>query len=265
MNAQNHRTGRQKQQCFEEGVCHQMKDGHRISRCTQRDSHVAQLRQGRISHNTFDVVLNNSKKTHEQGCDTTNHHDETQCRIAQLKQRRHSRHHKNARSHHGGSMNQRRNWRRAFHRIRKPHVQRKLRRLAHGTNEQADADNRDQHPTRARKRQPNQAVCLGKGFAVVQGTRIRSNQSDTQNKTEVTDTVNQKSLHIRKDGTGLVEIKPNQQIRHQSHCFPAKKQLEHVVAHDQHQHSERKKRDVAEKTVVPVFFFHIANGVNVNH
>ena len=70
--------------------------------------------------------------------------------VGQLEQRRHARHHEDAGGHHGRGVDQRGDRRRAFHRVGQPDVQRKLRRLAHGADEQADADHRHQRPGMAR-------------------------------------------------------------------------------------------------------------------
>ena len=81
------RTRSQKQQGFEESMRHQMEYGHRVSRCAQGDRHIAQLRQGGVSHHPLDVVLHNAQKPHEQGSDGAHHHDEVQGGIRQLEQR----------------------------------------------------------------------------------------------------------------------------------------------------------------------------------
>ena len=258
-------AGTQEQQGLEESVRHEVKHGHRVSRGAQGHSHVAQLRQGGISHYALDVVLDDAQEAHEQGRDGTNHHDEVQSSFRQLEQRRHAGHHENSCSDHGSRVNQGRDRCRAFHRVWQPHVQRELRRFAHGANEQANANDSDQHPRSARQCEGTQVGSFGKCFCVVQGARISGNEANAQNKSEVTHTVDQEGFHVGKNGGRFVEPKANQQIRHQTHSFPAKEQLQHVVAHDQHQHGESEQRDVGKETVVAFVFFHVANGVDVNH
>ena len=60
----------------------------------------------------------------------------------ELEQRRQPRHHEHAGRHHGGGVDQRRDRRRAFHRVGQPGVQQELRRLAHRAHEQQQADQR---------------------------------------------------------------------------------------------------------------------------
>jgi hypothetical protein len=188
-----------------------------------------------------------------------------QGRVAQLVQRRHARHHEDASGHHGGSVDQRRNWRRAFHGIRQPHMQWKLRRLAHGADEQTDADHCDQHPVAARHGQLGDFSRLGKSLGVIQRAGISCDQPDAQNEAKVAHPIDQKGFHVGEDGSRLVEPESDQQVRNQTHRFPAKEQLEQVVAHHQHEHGEREQGDVGKEAVVAFVFFHVADGVDVNH
>ena len=41
--------------------------------------------------------------------------------------------------------------------------------------------------------------------------------------------------------------------------------MQHVVAHDQHQHGEGEQRNVGKESVVTLIFFHVTNGVDVHH
>ena len=76
MHTDNHRTGSEEQQSLEESVRHQVENRHRVSGSAQRHRHIAQLGQRGIRDHTLDVVLNNPQKTHKQGSDRANHHDE---------------------------------------------------------------------------------------------------------------------------------------------------------------------------------------------
>ena len=68
-------------------------------------------------------------------------------------------------------------------------MQRKLGRLAHGSDKKADADNSNQHPAGAGHRQFGEFVGLGKGFTIVECTGIGGNQCDSQNEAKVTNPV----------------------------------------------------------------------------
>ena len=253
------------QQRFEESMRHQVKHRHRVGRGTERHRHVTELRQRRISDDALDVVLDDAQETHEKGRDGANRHNEVQGRFAEFEQRRHARDHEDTGCHHGGSVDQGRDRGRAFHGIGQPDVQRELCRFAHGTNEQADADHGHQHPVSTREAQLAQFGRLGECFRVVQRAGKGCNQTDAKDKTEVTDAIDQEGLHVGKDGAGLVEPETDQQIGHQTHRFPAEEQLQHVVAHHQHQHRESKQRNVGKEAVVAFVFLHVADRVEVNH
>ena len=81
VHAHDDRSSTQEQQGFEEGVCHEVEHGHRVSRSPQGHRHVTQLRQGGVSHHALDVVLNQAQKAHEQSRDGTDHQDEVERRV----------------------------------------------------------------------------------------------------------------------------------------------------------------------------------------
>ena len=101
-------------------------------------------------------------------------------------------------------------------------MQWKLCRLAHGTNEQANANHRDEHPAGTGKTQRSQRRSFGKRLGVIEGARIGSDEANAQNKAKVANPVDQKGFHVGKNGGRFIEPKSNQQIRHQANGFPAK-------------------------------------------
>ena len=144
-------------------------------------------------------------------------------------------------------------------------MQWKLCRLAHGANEQAYAHHGHQHPLCSGKVKCRQCIGLGKHLDVVQRTGEGNNQTNTQDEPKVAHPVHQKSLHVGKNGSGLVKPKSDQQVRHQTYRFPAKEQLQQVVAHDQHQHGKSEQRNIGEEAVVAFVFLHVANCVEMDH
>ena len=144
-------------------------------------------------------------------------------------------------------------------------MQRELRRLAHGTNEQANADHCDQHPRSAGELQFGKLHHLGEHLGIVQCPGEGHDQANTKDKTKIAHTVHQKRLHVGKNGGWPVEPEANQQIRHQAHGLPSEKQLQQVVAHHQHQHGEREQGNVGKETVVAFILVHVTDGVDVNH
>ncbi len=72
MQRDDHRARREKQQCLEKGVRHQVKDARRIGGSPKRDGHVPELGERRIGNDAFDVVLNDTEQPHEEGRDGSN-------------------------------------------------------------------------------------------------------------------------------------------------------------------------------------------------
>jgi hypothetical protein len=122
--------------------------------------------------------------------------------------------------------------------VGQPHVQGKLRALAHRANEKADADDRDELPGCTREAHLCELTRLGERFGVAQRARVGHDQADTQDEAEVADAVYQERFHVCEDSARLVEPEPDEQVGNQAHSLPAEKQLQEVVAHDQHQHRE---------------------------
>ena len=141
-------------------------------------------------------------------------------------------------------MNQGRDRRGAFHGVWQPHVQWKLCRFTHCAHKQTDADDTQQQPFGSGQRFSNQTIGLTKNFGVVQGTGVACDQANTQDETKVAHAVHQEGFHVGKHRCRALEPEADQQVGHQAHGFPAEEQLKQVVAHDEHQHGERKQRDV---------------------
>ena len=261
------RAGGEEQQRLEERVGHQVKDCRAIGGNAQRHGHVSQLRERRVGDHPLDVVVDYPEQTHEERGGGADHQHERQRRIGVFEQRRHARHHENAGRHHGGGMNECRDGCRTLHRVGQPYVQRHLRRLAHGADKQADADQR-QRPDGRGGAQGNERVrdLRSRGERVTIGERVGEigDAGNSQHEAEVADAIDDEGLEIGKDRARARVPEADQQIRHQAHRFPAEEQLHEVVRHDQHEHGESEQRDVAEKARVAGVIAHVADGVDVH-
>ncbi|KAG1398768.1 hypothetical protein G6F59_013428 [Rhizopus arrhizus] len=169
---------------------------------------------------------------------------------------------------------------RAFHRVRQPHVQRDLGRLAHGADEQADADDGGDRPDHRLVQQlhaqdravPDLQLGARVGqhagrrehLRVVQGAEHPQHAGDAQQEAEVTDAVDQERLHVGEDRGRALEPEADQQVRHQAHRIPAEEQLEELVAHHQGEHREGEQRNVAEEPLVARVVLHVADRVDVD-
>ena len=135
-----HRAGAEEQQRLEEGVGHQVEHRRGVGRDAGGEEHVAELRAGRIGDDALDVVLHQADRGGEDRGRGADDGDDGERVRRVFEHRRQAADHEHAGGHHRRGMDQRRDRRRAFHRVRQPGVQAELRRLAHGADEQQQAD-----------------------------------------------------------------------------------------------------------------------------
>ncbi len=134
--AVDHAARTEEEEPLEECVRHQVEDAARVSADTHRQEHVAELADGRVGEHLLDVVLDEADGRGEDGGRRANRgHDVERGRRHRIEEA-HPRDHVDAGRHHGGGVDQRRNRRRAGHGVGQPHVERNLRRLAGGADEQ---------------------------------------------------------------------------------------------------------------------------------
>ena len=110
--------------------------------------HVAELRQGRVGQNAFDVVLLDGHQRRHQRCYCADPRDDEQCR--RVEDKKDAAEHVHTGGHHCRRVNQRADRRGAFHRVRQPDVQGELRGLANRAAEDQQSGNRC-HRTKQRR------------------------------------------------------------------------------------------------------------------
>ena len=267
MHPNDDRARGQEQKRLEEGVGHQVKDGCRVGRRTECNCHVAELGQGRVGDDPLDIVLNDTQEAHEERRDGADHDHKRQGRFAQFEERTHACHHKDTGGYHRGGVNQRRDRGRSLHGIRQPDVQRELRTLAHGTDEKTDTGHGQERPLHDPeiKHLGRFSRCNFKHRCIVETAEMRQHQANPQRKTKVPHPVHQESLEIGVNRSWAGEPEPDEQIRNQSHRFPAEEELDEVVRHHEHEHREGEQADVGKETLVTSVLFHVPNGVDVDH
>ena len=146
-------------------------------------------------------------------------------------------------------------------------MQRELRAFAHSTHKKQNGCERENRPSLAREnvhRLTNKIGERRKHFDVVKASSVINNHADAKRKAEITDTIDQKRLHIGENRCRAGIPKPDQQIGHQPNRLPAEEKLKEVVRHYQHHHREGEKRYIGEKALIAVIIFHVAHGVDVN-
>ena len=184
-----------------------------------------------------------------------------------LEQRRQARHHEDAGGHHGRGVDQGRDRRRAFHRVRQPGVQEELRRLAHGADEQQQAGERQRVPVVAEEVEcvlPASSAARGKIAAKRDRAEQHEDQEDAEREAEVADAVDDEGLDGGGVGGGLLVPEADQQIGGEAHAFPAEEQLHEVVGRHQRQHGEGEQRQIGEEARPVRILGHVADGVEVH-
>ena len=161
-------------------------------------------------------------------------------------------------------MDHRRDRGRALHRIGQPDMQRHLRRLAHGADEQEQADQAQRAQAGERGGLLRQRLALGEHGSIVQASRRRQQRPHAEQKGKIAHAVDEKSLEPRTWGPRPGIPEPDQQIRHQADPFPADEQQQEVVRHDQQQHGEGEQRQVGEEPHVAGVPAHVADAVDVH-
>ena len=148
--ADDHRPRSEEQRRLEESMSEQVEHRRRVGRSAERHGHIAELRERGVGYDALDVVDDDRDERHEQRRDAADDDDERARRVRELEERRHACHHEDAGRHHRRRMDQRGDRRRTLHRIGQPDVQRDLRGLAHGSDEEQHADQREQRPGHVR-------------------------------------------------------------------------------------------------------------------
>jgi hypothetical protein len=135
-------------------------------------------------------------------------------------------------------------------------MQRHLRRFAHGADEQADADKGNQLNIPAGEAEPfvrgqdlhrhaGLGGDIGKHHAVVERAVPQEHAGDAEQEAEVADAIDQEGLEVGEYRRRAACTRNRSAGTTPADRFPAEEQLQEVVAHHQHEHRERKQRDVS--------------------
>jgi hypothetical protein len=163
-------------------------------------------------------------------------------------------------------MDQGRDRRRAFHRVRQPGVQPELRRLAHGADKKQQADDGQRVEMIAEEEDflADQRLRLGEDRVIGDRADHQIDGENSEREAEIADAIDQERLDRRRVRLRLLVPEADQQITRETHALPAEEQLHEVVRRHQHQHGEGEEREIGEETRLVRVFFHVSDGINVH-
>src|SRR5882724_4614559 len=130
----------EEQEGFEEGVGHKVKNSGGEGAYTEGEEHVTELADGGIGENFLDVGLDEGHGGGKNGGGGAYDGDDVHGDRRELVNGVHPHDHVDAGGHHGGGVDQRADWGRAFHGVGEPDVERDLGGFAHGADEEQECD-----------------------------------------------------------------------------------------------------------------------------
>ena len=159
-------------------------------------------------------------------------------------------------------MDQRRDRRRAFHRVRQPHVQGQLGRLAHRPHEEEQAHQRQRAPSVLGVKS---AGIEGRAdLGEFQGAQGAEGEQHAEDEPSVPHAIDDERL-VGCIGSGLLaKVEPDQAEAAESDSLPADEQQRVVVPQHQHQHEEQEQVEEPEESVVAAVVSHVAGGVDMD-
>ena len=172
---------------------------------------------------------------------------------------RHPRHQVHAGGDHRGRVDQRGDRRRAGHRVGQPHVQRDLRRLAGGADEQQHAD---QAGGDRRRGAPPAKAALMRSMSSVPSAKYSRNMPSRKPASPM-----RLVMNAFLPAAGLLRVlepEADQQVRGQADALPADEQHQQRAAEHQQQHEEQEQVQVGEEARVALVVVHVAGRVDVD-
>ena len=245
--------GRHEQQRLEEGVRHQVEDRVAVRPDPGREEHVADLRHRRVRDDALDVPLHERDEAGDEQRDRAEDRGEVLNVGRCLEDRARANEEVHAGRHHRRRVDQRRDRRRALHRVREPGVQRNLCRLRDRATEEPERDEVDHRR--------GERVDVGEHAGVLERARLPDEEHEPEREGRVADRVHHERLLGRGDGFGLVVPEADEEVRREADESPADEQEEEVPRLHQHEHREDEERDVREVAPLLVVACEVAHRV----
>ena len=251
-------TGAQEEQSLEPCVGEEVEHGCLPGQKSQGHDHIAELGEGGVGQDAFDVILLGG---HEGGDDGRNGSDAGNDIAGQGGEGLNAdgvldaHHHVNAGGYHGGRMDQGGDGGGAFHGVRKPDVQRELGGFAHRSAEEAQYRNVQQVFTDS---------CGYFHQAEIQRVGQRPESQNADQEAEVPDAVADEGFFGGVGGSVPCVPVADKQIGGEAHQFPEDKGHGDVVRQDDARHGEHEKAQACEVACFGLVVRHVSQRENMD-
>ena len=259
VHAVHHGPGAEEHAGLEETVRQQMEDRERVADRAEAggQDHVADLRHRRGGERLLDVVLRATDDRPEHQRDRADAHDDQLGVGRRVEQRRGPHDQVDARGHHGRGVDERGHRRRARHRVAEPGLQRELRRLAAGGEQEHQRDPVQHGLARALRHTVQHRV-------EADAAERREHEAHRDDQPQVTDAVGDERLL---GGHRVVEPlvpEPDQQVRRQTDALPADEQQQVAVGQHEREHRRDEQVEVREEPAPVRVVLHVGDRVDVD-
>ena len=238
---------------------HQVENGCVPRLNAQRQEHVTNLAHGGVRENAFDVGLHQRGKACQHQRNRTDNTHQIQNFRGHQEQAMGTRNQVDTGGNHGRGVDQRgdRGWTR--HRVGQPCLQRQLRGFTHGATQQHQRCP-PQHVVacfEVRRRQFHH-------FAEVQRAQFVVENEQRESEEDVTHAGHDERFHGRCAILRIGVVETDQQVRAQTHAFPAQIHQQQVIGQHQNHHAGDKQVGVGEEAGVSLFTAHVPGGEHVD-
>src|SRR4029077_12891524 len=253
-------AGSEEEQGFEKSVGHQVEDAGGKRGDSAGQEHITELAHGGVGQDALDVGLHEADGGGEEGGGAADDGDDEHggWRVGEENVR--ACYDVNTGRDHGGGVNQGADRRGAFHGVRQPDVEGKLRGFsarAHEEQQARDGEHAEMaHGVGGKRR----------GFREKRNEIERAEGSEEQehaeHETKVADAVDDEGFLAGVRGGFAQEIKTNQQVAREAHAFPTDEEEDVVGGENENKHEEHEQVQVGEEAVVAAFVGHVSDGID---
>ncbi len=230
-------SGTKEEECFEECVGGDMEKPDPIGTDSASDEHVAELGDGGISEDFFDIGLSEGDKSPEEGGDRAEDCDNGSCGGGKCEEFAHPVEEENPGGDHCGSVDQSRDGGWASHRIGEPDIEGELGGFAHSSDEEEDTGG-GQYP---RIEFAGDSSGVGKqdivaepaGFVAIFAEHNCGHEGEgehPESESPVTDAVDDEGF-VGSEAVGFIFVpKADEKVGADTDAFPAEKEKGEVIA-----------------------------------